>query len=58
MYFKTPQGRIRMTKNMNGGIVMTVDDDENEQQAKASMNIKTAKRFAETLKELIKEIEP
>jgi len=57
MYFKTGQGQIRLSENMAGGILLTVDDEQDEQQAKASMSIETAKQFAKELNIIIERIE-
>jgi len=57
MYFKTGQGQIRLSENMAGGILLTVDDEQDEQQAKASMTIETAKQFAKELNIIIERIE-
>ena len=58
MFFKTRQGEIRLTENLDGdGILMTVDDDMDDQQSKANLPLATAKRFRDELSKLIEKIE-
>ena len=58
MYFKTFQGTLRLTADATQkGILMTVDDNFERRQAKARLDVKTAKNFAAELNTLIERIE-
>ena len=58
MIIKSRQGQIQITENIDrDGILITLDDDQFEQQAKGNFTLEAAKLLRDELGRLIDKIE-